>query len=626
MKVRITDLLDEFDDNYGTLRNEQADAEVPISKETITVQQSKHRFGWKQGLSLAAVLGVVVLGGFGVSRMLKARKTPAVTPADSITETQPPETGDLVQHDIRRQVQVPLTDEDQESVNRFLSYLSQQGITEFAPGKMSEYQLVSFAHLYYKINDHDAIAYKTKEVYSDTMYETITLEQANAVVERFFGATLEPVDGTDYTVQNGDNYVIHEEYHDGIFWFPAADGDMHTAFSVCDTVNKTAEGDLEITFTAYDVNNIDDYFDKFETVYLGLRIPEAENLVGEGELYKTMHGSAMLRPTEDGWELLAYEARILEDGPGHREDDEEWPEEYPVENVRVKLDVFTRHGEVQTYRYEPVPMDDGYQIVLHSYAEQVLGCPLSLDQDSPHDGYANWGMEGGDGSAYASGSDITGRFVFNLAPSFDKILEMSETKIEDPDMMQRKAEEFAALFFDITGEITLDHAQEDDCHYHDERSSELRDLTVPAVTFCFRQPEGKLPMLPLQDGYEVPVLCGDSNVLDLPYHCFSVTVWPDGTVVRADNYISCAGIVKNDTLRLPEEADLNRLLVGFITSFAENDTMVVTGVRADQFSVYFGTADIEPAVVVDYYFESAPEEKQSTMFILRGWLEDSGPK
>ena len=614
MKVRITDLLDQLEDNYGTLRSEQADAEVPAVKETITVKQSKHSFGWKQGLSLAAALGVVVLGSFGIGRLLKSRKPQGGNQPQSITQSNP-STPVLEQV---RDVDIPLSDADQKSVNLFLTALSQQGITEFNPEKAGEYELVSFVHLYLKLNENDKLLYRSE---NDESYETFTLEQANEVLTRFFGLTVSPAEGTDYTLQNGDNYAAHEQFHDGIFWFPAADGDMHTGFSVCDTVNKTEEGDLEVTFTTYNVHDIDDYFDKFDSVYTGLRIPEAEALVGDGELFKTMHGNAKLHPTESGWQLLVYEARILEDGPGHREDDEEFPEEYPVTEYRLEGDVFKAHGEVQAYRYEPLPMEDGYQIVLHNYAEAALNSEglMSLDADSVHDGYANWGMYGPNGNAFASGSDITGRFSFNLAPGFDKILEMTEAKIEDPDMMQRKAVEFAALFSDITGEIALDHSQEDTCHYHDERASELQDVTVSAITYYFR-PVGKAyETRPMQEGLEVPVRSGDSNVLDLPYDCFYVTVWPDGTVISACNYITRAEIVQADTVRLPEEEDIWKIME-FMTSFTENDTVVITSIEPTMYGVYFGSGNIDPDITVEYYYASDPDNKQSTVFDLRGTM------
>ncbi len=615
MKVRITDLLDHFEDHYGTLEPRETGEEQPKGKETITVKQSKHSFSWKQGLSLAAALAVVVLAGFGISSLLKNRKPQSVTPADSISDTGD-DVKDPAAEDLR-DVELPLSDEDQKSVNLFLTYLSQQGITEFVPGKVGEYELASFVHLYFKLNDKDKIVYRTE---NDESYETFTLEQANDVLSRFFGVTVSPVEGTDYTVQNGSNYAVHEQYHDGIFWFPAADGDMHTGFSVCDTVNKTAEGDLEITFTTYDVYDIDDYFNKFDASYIGMRIPEAEALVGEGELFKTMHGNAKLHPTKDGWQLMVYEARLLENGPEHREDDEEWPEEYPVTEYRLEGDVFKLHGEVKAYRYEPLPMDDGYQIVLHSYAERVLDSvgQMSLEQNSAHDGYANWSMYGPNGNSFASGSSVTGRFTWQLAPTFETILAMTEAKIEDREMMEQKATEFVGMFTDITGELVLDHWAEDTCYYHDERVSEPKDVAVPAITYYFRSADGAADhVLLMQPRYEAPVRSGDSNVLDLPYNCFYVTVWPDGTVASASNYITTAEIVDNGTVRLPEGKDMDELL-SFFTSYTENDTLVITAIYPSQFGVYFGSADIEPDVIVEYYFASKPDEKQSTIFVLRG--------
>ena len=80
-------------------------------------------------------------------------------------------------------------------------------------------------------------------------------------------------------------------------------------------------------------------------------------------------------------------------------------------------------------------------------------------------------------------------------------------------------------------------------------------------------------VLDVQDGQSAPIVCGDSTVEDLNVHVLTVTVWPDGTVVRANNYIARAEPVPDGSVRMPDEGDVLEL-ISYLTSFTENDTIV----------------------------------------------------
>lgn len=297
--------------------------------------------------------------------------------------------------------------------------------------------------------------------------------------------------------------------------------------------------------------------------------------------------------------------------------EEEWPEEYPIERYRLAEGAIRETGRLQKYRYLPLDGAEKYPEIAAAYVKEALDCGdrLTLREDSPHDGYANWLMEAPNGSAAISGSSITGRFSFSLYPGFERILAMKEKENADRSAAEKAARAFAERFLTITGGLTLARTEEDTLYYRDERGGESPDVEVPAVLFTFRSETKSEISLALQEGLTARIECGDSSVEDLTVQVFTVTVWPDGTVVRADNYITSAEIVPDGTVRAFEEGDLPEL-VSHLTSGTEGDAAVIEEIRAARFSVYFGSAEIEPLLIVTYYFESDPSLRMTTEFVM----------
>ena len=302
--------------------------------------------------------------------------------------------------------------------------------------------------------------------------------------------------------------------------------------------------------------------------------------------------------------------------------EEEWPPEYPLAGYQLLDGAIGQTGRLNKYRYEQLEGAEDYMNLAADYVREALACgdELTLREDCPHDGYANWLMESPKGNAAVSGSSVTGRFVFSLYPGFDRILEMTERTITDRAALEQAARDFAARFSGITGDLELIKAEDEDQDYHDERSSGLKDVHVPAVVYTFRSPEYSRLLLELQAGLDAPVLCGDSTLDDLAVHCFTVTVWPDGTVVRSNNYITKAKTVPDGSVRMPDEDDVPELIT-YLSSNTENDTVVIREIRADRYSVYFGYPEVEPFLTMTYYFESDPTEEHSTEFVM-GLLGD----
>lgn len=296
--------------------------------------------------------------------------------------------------------------------------------------------------------------------------------------------------------------------------------------------------------------------------------------------------------------------------------EEEWPEEYPVEDYRLPDGAIQQTGRLNKYRYEQLDGAETYMDLAAAYVRETLGCgdALTLREDSPHDGYANWLMEAPNGSATVSGSSVTGRFVFSLYPGFDRILEMTERPVTDRGAMEQAARDFANRFSVITGDLELVKSADEEQHYHDERSSGMRDVVVPAVVYTFRSGSSSKLSLEIQDGLDAPVLCGDSDLDDLSLHCFTVTVWPDGTVVRGNNYITRAKTVPDGSVRMPDAGDVPEL-ISYLSSMTEHDVIVIEELRADRYSVYFGCAEVEPLLTMTYHFESDPADRLSTEFV-----------
>ena len=640
MKVRITDLLDQYEDSTVRLTPaEQTRASEALGKEIIALKEKKHRFGWREGLAalggLAAVAALVLMVS-GVIRFGSRGASVGSSPETA----QPSETKELLAQSTEPDEVAPtetaeapnsvtLSNDERAALNRFLTRFSEQGWTEYDAETADEYQLVSFAHLYCKINDRQAIAYKEG-------YETLTLEQVNDVLSEHLGKSVDPEEGTDYTAQRGENYAVHEQYHDGLFWFPAADGDMHTAFTVCeDDAVLLKNGDRKLEFRVYDVYDLDDEPQKPDYGYDYLSVKTAEELVWDGTLCLSMCGMAILRPAAGGWELVSYQASFVE--PEHSDDwEEEWPDEYPVKSYKLKPaqgdSVFAQTGALNVYRYEQLPAAEDYAALLQGYLDElkqssggVYDCgTLVTDAETMHDGYANHFAQSettAEQGASLSGSSVTGRFSFSLWPG-QYAPQLRGRSVSDRAALEEAARSFVKRFEGITGLLVLQEIEDETLGYSIRPDGYNQYVEVSALTFRFTAaPEtAARPMLEIQDGRPVPVTCGDSTLDDLGEHSFSVTVLPDGTVAFANNYVTRAEAVPDGTTRMIDESDMETLL-SFMTSYAENDCAVFTSISADCCSVYFGSAEIEPTITVKYYYESAPDEPLSTEMVLPGLFD-----
>lgn len=189
------------------------------------------------------------------------------------------------------------------TVDPRISALAEYGVCDLEADLNGEYELVSFAHFYTKRHDPDAIVYESGE---DGSYETLTLEQVNAVLGRLLGKRVSPAEGTDYTALRNDNYVQHETYRDGRFRWPAADGEICQCFALAQSGTlQEGAGRVIVQFTVYRADL--DYLSEVDLADLEALYPaEAKALVTEGKLTREREGNAALLKVGDSYLLLSY--------------------------------------------------------------------------------------------------------------------------------------------------------------------------------------------------------------------------------------------------------------------------------------------------------------------------------
>lgn len=163
----------------------------------------------------------------------------------------------------------------------FLSDFIEQNWTSFDLQTASDLDLLEFAHRFCKINRQEAIAYEGE-------YETVRLEDVNALTRRFFGRSLDPQEGILRSEANG----LIWKYEGGKFYFPAADGESYNHFAVVREAWWLPNDRLRFRFDVYELN-LEEYFDRgMDSGLYRLSAAEAETLAGQGRITKLGTGTA----------------------------------------------------------------------------------------------------------------------------------------------------------------------------------------------------------------------------------------------------------------------------------------------------------------------------------------------
>lgn len=215
--------------------------------------------------------------------------------------------------------------------NGFLTCFLQQGIPALEPETAEESELVSFVHIYAKLHQREALTYRTE---GDEVWETMSLVDANRILRELTGRSLSPAEGTnfmliasanssqgsspteetDYTALQGYNYTQQASYHDGLFWWPAADGELYLSFAVCTFAGQRTDDDgqavWEGSFQVYTVDP-DVLPEPDWDALLKLNEYEVEmGLVETGVVTRCVEGDFLARSLEDGGlQLIRYAVR-----------------------------------------------------------------------------------------------------------------------------------------------------------------------------------------------------------------------------------------------------------------------------------------------------------------------------
>lgn len=153
---------------------------------------------------------------------------------------------------------VAMTRDQQRTANVFLSNFVEQYFGDFSYTQEDVVaRTVDFAHMWTKINDYGSIRYENT---GGESYEVMSLDQAAAVVSRYFPADLTLADPEGLVLADG-----HGFYRDGSFYYEAADGDAHAQFAVVTTLVRLSDGTVAMEFDIYEMD-LEEYFNNgFDT-------------------------------------------------------------------------------------------------------------------------------------------------------------------------------------------------------------------------------------------------------------------------------------------------------------------------------------------------------------------------
>ena len=642
MKVKITDLLDTYEDHTVQFDSAKAPAsEAYTDAETagnvVELRQSRHRFNWKPVAALAAALVLIVGAVFAVPRLNNRRNdasngTEAVTAAPT-TEyaTDPTEPASPVRLGFYCMEQVIGDPEEMDYAPYLRFFTGEDGSNRWDLGNIYANRFLSGNAL-----DSGEWSYSdgvlTCESASGRAAFTVAEDGVLTCTEMSLaesksiqvGAVLRPVlaaEVTEDTLLGGylrlrssadtGGEVVLEARENGVARCVLKDEDrtlfgswkLESGFVICDV-----EPDHKDRYTFSVAENGDLIYEANSSAFAGDSDPEYRLSFRDGDLF----AHQISRPDPEG------------------PDDWEHVPEFSVDqavsvNGGENYDgVFIpRTGELKCYIYNALPEAEAYVDLLNAYTAEVNGCdPDEMERsesDSYRDGYANTRLTAPNGaSASISGNSKTGRFSYSRNPSSDEIHQELRGFMGDADAMEPTARAFVERFASITGPLTLVETQMDEKTFLNDGYS-YPDITVPTVTFVYKA-EGGHGKLEAQPGLELPIQCSNAEASDADAACFSVTLGANGKILSAENCVTLATMVPDVTKPVPTEENIPGILQ-YLTSSVENDTLILHRVEATAYTVYFGGVELHPLITVTYSFASAPDELLTLEIALDAPLE-----
>lgn len=304
MKVKITDLMDLYENPATTHVSGSGEEPKIAGKETTNVKAVKHKFSWRQTV-IAAVLALSIgLGGFALARSFRGKE-----PSHSGTQNPTDQTGSPSESVTPRPTggEWELPRADTLEINRILSVFAQRGILDSA-ALSDEYEKVCFVHTYLKLYHPEELGRSETE---NGVYETLSLDRANEYLRRLIGQQVSPVEGTDYTQQRfGRSPNLHESFHDGLFWWPAEENESYNQFSKISGWAPGKDG-FTVAFNTYEID-LERWPDFLACDLPALTDDRILDLQRLGTISQAGLGTAFVRDTGDGHYVESYRETSVE--------------------------------------------------------------------------------------------------------------------------------------------------------------------------------------------------------------------------------------------------------------------------------------------------------------------------
>lgn len=203
---------------------------------------------------------------------------------------------------------VAMTPEQQKEANLFLSNFAEQYFGDYyeTDDEAMISQVVDFAHIWCKINDRSAISYNELD---GSVYEVMTLDQVNAVVNRFFPYRI----GT-FAAESLYSPTEHSFFRDGLFYYLAADGENYNRIAVADAMTLMSDETYFLDFTVYEID-WDTFFGFRDGIPRSYYEMTADQAGQAPELTPVAEGTALTIPHDwkgrASFQLLEYAVRPI---------------------------------------------------------------------------------------------------------------------------------------------------------------------------------------------------------------------------------------------------------------------------------------------------------------------------
>lgn len=311
MKYKITDLMDLYEDNNCPLAPfDQPTQKHDEEKELYKLKQSKHAFGLTQVLAVAASVTLLVLGGFGIKKLISVSLNHVPKSSTSITTSVD---SSMTTNEATQETPPPVNEYDTEKqeLSRFLTTFAALHIENSRTDLADDAALVHFAFQYRSAHDSASIHY-VSEPFDNKFRYSLTLEEVNETLSTVFGKQLSPVEGGKYSLKHTDPYDSYDLslispciFHDNQFWFETIEEGDDNTVAIVDSISPE---DNTAAFTVYRVNLI--FFVLYPNVEVSslpaCSVNDVDTFVSEGALTKTRKGTAVVETLDTGYQLVEY--------------------------------------------------------------------------------------------------------------------------------------------------------------------------------------------------------------------------------------------------------------------------------------------------------------------------------